>query len=104
MPVPHNVNQSRVILGEAKTFAELPWEYGEEQLKFHAGNDPDKVYCLVVEFHQDTGLFVLYKEYRYAEGYGGEVLQERSMEHVIRQQQAAQDRADAENEAAALGG
>ena len=104
MPVPHNVNQSRVILGEAKTFAKLPWKHGEEQLTFHAENDPDKVYYLVVEFHQDTGYFVLYSEYRYAEKFGGEVLHERSMEHVIRQQQAAEDRADAENEAAALGG
>ena len=101
---PHNVGQSRILMGEAKNFAKLPWAQGEEQLKFHAQNDQTKIYSLVVEFHQETGYFVLYTEWHYADGYGGEVYQERQVEDVIRQHQAAKERAEAQNEADAIGG
>lgn len=104
MPAAHNVRESRIILGEEKTFSGLPWEHGEEQLRFHAQNDKTKIYYLVVEFHQETGYFVLYTEWCYAKGFGADVLQERSMEDVMRQTMAAKDRANAQNEAGAIGG
>ncbi len=104
MPAAHNVRESRIILGEGKAFSELPWKHGEEQLRFHAENDKTKIYYLVVEFHQETGYFVLYTEWSYAEGFGADVLQERSTEDVMRQTRAAREQAEARNEADAIGG
>jgi hypothetical protein len=91
-------------MGESQDFSKLPWAHGEEQLRFYVKNDPTKIFSLVAEFHPDTGYFVLYTEWRYAEGYGGEVYQERSVEDIFRQHQAARERAEAQNEADAIGG
>lgn len=104
MPAPHNVLQSKVILGNAKEIAQLPWEHGAKKLKFHAQNDPDKIYSLVVEYEQESGEFELCIEWRYAESFGGDVIQERTIDDILRQDRAARKRAEAQNESDAIGG
>ena len=104
MPASHEVLRSGIIIGNAKDITQLPWKEGEKKLKFHAQNDQTKIYSLVVEYEPESGLFELCLQWRYAEGYGGEVLQERTIEDVLRQDKAAAERADAQNEADAIGG
>ena len=103
-PAPHNVLRSRLILDHNKDITKLDWAYGAEKLKFHAQNDPDKIYTLVVEYEPNSGEFELCTEWRYAEKFGGDVLQARTIGDVLRQDKAARERAEAQNEADAIGG
>jgi len=101
---PHNISQTRTIFGENKKWEHLPWEFAQEVLRERAESDPTMVYYFVVEFHPDTGYYLLYLEWRYKEEFGGEVIQLRSLQNVTNQHQAAKERADAQNEAEAIGG
>jgi len=104
MPLSHNILRSRTILGSAKEITQLPWADGAEQLKFHAQNDKTKIYSLVVEYDPESGCYELCTQWRHADGYGGDVLQQRDIDDVLRQNQADKERAEAKNEADAIGG
>jgi hypothetical protein len=102
---PHNVSQTRVILGEAKRWKDLPWEHAVDNLTFHTKNEPTKVFQIILEYHPDTGFWCLYEEWRYEEEYGGQVIQVRSLEELLNQRKTIEKTArDAQNEADAIGG
>ena len=102
----HDMGATTVILGENKEFEKLPWEHAKEKIAFHAQNDPDKIYSLRADFDHRTGFWVLYEEWRYAAEFGDLThhFQDRKIHHVFSQHQAARQKAEARNEADAIGG
>jgi len=102
----HDIHATLIILGESKEFDKLPWEHAKEKIAFYAQNYPDRIYSLRAEYHHDTGFWVLYEEWCYTAEFGDRIhhFQERKIHHVYRQHQAAKERAEAQNEADAIGG
>ena len=100
---PHNVSRTRTLIGESKKRNDLPWERAEEVLEFHATNDPTRIYQIVLEYHADTGYWVLYEEWRYKNDFGDEVVQLRTREHVYLEHEAHKAREEKRNKDKANG-